>query len=113
VSPSCSGCRSAARPVSLKLLELVPRFDRREADQRDGVLGGDLAVVELAEEPGELLGVTQLGVVVLDLVRRELAERAPQSTATIIPFWYLRDLSPSRIVAVLRCDRSCASTIGE
>ena len=39
--------------------------------------------------------------------------RAPTSTATIIPFWYLRDLSPRRIVAVLRCERSCASTIGE
>ena len=40
-------------------------------------------------------------------------KRAPQSTETIIPFWYFRDLSPSRIVAVLRCERSWASTIGE
>ena len=33
-------------------------------------------------------------------------KRAPTSTATIIPFWYFRDLSPRRIVAVLRCDRA-------
>ena len=76
--------------------------------------------------------MANLGVVVLDLVRESspivftstlsitasktcwrALYRAPQRTDTIIPFWYLRDLSPSLIVAVLRCDLSCASTIGE
>ena len=36
---------------------------------------GDLAVVELAEEVRHLVGAADLGVVVLDLARRELAER--------------------------------------
>ena len=40
-------------------------------------------------------------------------KRAPHSTWTIIPLRYLRDLSPSRIVAVLRSARSWAATIGE
>ena len=81
---------------------------------------------------GHLLGAAHLRVVVLDLARGELGEAldldlvddrvedvlarpepGATSTDTIIPFWYLRDLSPSRIVAVLRCDRSCASTTWE
>ena len=39
--------------------------------------------------------------------------RVPASTCTIMPLRYLRDLSPRRIVAVLRLDLSCASTTGE
>ena len=39
--------------------------------------------------------------------------RAPASTETIIPFWYFRDLSPRRIVAVFRYALSWASTMGE
>ena len=48
--------------------------DLREADHGDGVLLGDVAVVELAEEADELLDAADLRVVVLDLARRELAE---------------------------------------
>ena len=61
--------RRSARPRRLE------RLDRREADHRDGVVVGDLAVVELAEEARHLVGAADLRVVVLDLVRRELAER--------------------------------------
>jgi hypothetical protein len=40
-------------------------------------------------------------------------KRGPASTATIIPFRYFVDLSPSLIVADLRPLRSWFSTIGE
>ena len=40
-------------------------------------------------------------------------KRGPASTATIIPFRYFADLSPSRIVADFRPLRSWLSTIGE
>jgi len=43
--------------------------DLTEADQRDDVFLGDLAVVELAQEPDHLLDPPDLGVVVLDLAR--------------------------------------------
>src|SRR5438874_8400546 len=49
--------------------------DFREADQRDDLVLADLAVVELPQEGGELLGPPDLGVVVLDVARRELSER--------------------------------------
>src|SRR3954447_20873920 len=49
--------------------------DLREADHRDEIVGLDLAVVELAEEVGHLVGAADLRVVVLDLPRRQLAER--------------------------------------
>src|SRR3954470_23026520 len=52
-----------------------PGHDLREADDRDESVGLDLAVVELAEEAGHLVGASDLGVVVLDLPRRQLAER--------------------------------------
>src|SRR4029450_455161 len=39
--------------------------------------------------------------------------RTPTSTCTTMPFLYFPDLSPSRIVAVFRCVRSCSATIGE
>src|SRR5882672_678958 len=48
--------------------------DLREADHRDLVLLRDLAVVELAQEARHLVGPADLGIVVLDLARRELAE---------------------------------------
>jgi len=40
-------------------------------------------------------------------------KRVPASTWTIMPLRYLRDLSPSRMVAVLRPLRSWSATIGE
>jgi len=43
--------------------------DLREADHRDDVVLAHLAVVELAEEVGHLLGASKLRVVVLDLAR--------------------------------------------
>src|SRR3954464_13911848 len=52
-----------------------PGHDLREADDRDESVGLDLAVVELAEEVGHLVGAADLRVVVLDLPRRQLAER--------------------------------------
>src|SRR3954453_20630421 len=52
-----------------------PDHDLRETDDRDESVGLDLAVVELAEEAGHLVGASDLGVVVLDLPRRQLAER--------------------------------------
>src|SRR5215207_6349518 len=48
--------------------------DLGEADDRDGVLERDLAVVDLLEEVDELLGAAELGVVVLDVARRELLD---------------------------------------
>src|SRR3954470_5275755 len=48
--------------------------DLREADHRDDVLFGHVAVVELREEGCHVLGATDLRVVVLDLARRELGE---------------------------------------
>src|SRR4051812_46186550 len=48
--------------------------DLREVDHRHGVLVGDVAVVELAEEHDELVERAQLGVVVLELARRDIAE---------------------------------------
>src|SRR5947208_1583401 len=54
--------------------ETVGRLDRREPDERDRVALADVAVVELAEELAELVGMSDLRVVVLDLVRRELAD---------------------------------------
>src|SRR5436189_5477444 len=49
--------------------------DRGEADDRDDVPGVDVAVVQLAQEAGHLLRPPDLGVVVLDLARRQLLER--------------------------------------
>ena len=108
-------------------------LDRREADHRDGVVLGDLAVVELAQEVRHLArAVAPPGCRARSRAARARRAASPRpcrsprrrragaarsgrrtSTETIIPFWYLRDLSPSRIVAVLRCERSCASTTGE
>src|SRR5436190_20817465 len=48
--------------------------DLREADHRDGVVRGDVTVVELAEERGHVLGTPDLRIVVLDLARRQVRE---------------------------------------
>src|SRR5581483_11039436 len=62
---------SASRGMP-KRAGLVPNL--AEADDRDRVLEGHVAVVELPEEARHLLRVLQHRVVVLDLVRRQLAE---------------------------------------
>src|SRR4051812_41394234 len=49
--------------------------DLREADHGHEVVRPDLAVVELAQEVGHLVVAADLRVVVLDLPRRQLAER--------------------------------------
>src|SRR3954454_24391951 len=71
-------CPGTARPLEEVALEGRhdgPDHDLREAGHRDESIGLDLAVVELAEEAGHLVGAADLGVVVLDLPRRQLAER--------------------------------------
>src|SRR5215208_6945289 len=50
-------------------------LDLREPDHRDRVLFGHLTVVELAQEVRHFLGTADLRVVVLDLPRRQLAQR--------------------------------------
>src|SRR5579862_1812948 len=81
--PSRSTARSAksrcARPSSTASRSAATRgrpalLDRREADDRDEVVASDLAVVELAQEVRHLLRAADLGVVVLDLPRREVAQ---------------------------------------
>ena len=52
----------------------VRRPDLGEVDHGDRVLVRDLAVVELPEEDDELVERAQLGVVVLQLARRDVAE---------------------------------------
>src|SRR5688500_20210217 len=51
------------------------RDDLREPYHVHGVLLRDLPVVELREERGEVFGPPDLGVVVLDLARGEVAKR--------------------------------------
>src|SRR3954462_8682990 len=65
----------AYAPPQIRVSEAEARLDRREADQRDRVALGHVTVVELAEELTELVGMPDLRVVVLDLVRRQLADR--------------------------------------
>src|SRR5215217_1674685 len=48
--------------------------DLREADDRDHVVLGDRAPVELLEELHRLLGAAKLRIVVLDVARRELPD---------------------------------------
>ena len=48
--------------------------DLREADHRDHVVAGDRPAVDLLEEVGGLLEAAELGVVVLDVARREVAD---------------------------------------
>src|SRR5437764_11225388 len=50
------------------------RQDLRKADHRHEIVVRDLAVVELPEEGRHLVGAPDLGIVVLDLARRELTE---------------------------------------
>src|SRR5215211_2063025 len=50
-----------------------PLLDRREAHDRDVVVEADLPTVDLLEEVLSLLDAAELGVVVLDVARRELA----------------------------------------
>src|SRR5438874_11626650 len=71
-------CRGTAELEDLALAKPGhdgPDHDLREADDCDESVGLDLAVVELAEEAGHLVGAADLGVVVLNLPRRQLAER--------------------------------------
>ena len=79
--PACAGsgratgaqiCRRG--PSGIRQNTRTSSDDLREADHGDGVVLGDLAVVELPEPVGELVGAADLRVVVLDLARRELAE---------------------------------------
>ena len=65
--------RGRRRPAALVPPRLGP--DLGEVDHGDRVVLGHLAVVELAQEVRELVDVADLGVVVLDLARRDLAQR--------------------------------------
>ena len=101
-------------------------------DDRDLVVEADRPVVDLLEEVPGLLDPPELGVVAFDVPgersesrltstssitaekifsRRECRE--PTVTHTIWLRWYLADLSPSRIVAVLRPRLSWSTNSGE
>ena len=92
----------------------------------------DLARVDVREEVEGVLHEAELGVVALDLALGELAHRLdvtssmmavkirwrgpwrwPTVTQTSWPLRYLWDLSPSRMVAVLRPLRSWSMKSGE
>src|SRR3954447_5630951 len=77
---SSSPSGSWSWPLLEDLVLAEPGHDRaghdlREADYGHEVVRPDLAVVELAQEVGHLVVAADLRVVVLDLPRRELAER--------------------------------------
>src|SRR6478735_3179584 len=71
--------RAAIRSVVVRRLpvtEMRPRRldDLREADHGDDVVGTDRAAVDLFEELDLVLEPAELGVVVLDVARREVAD---------------------------------------
>ena len=96
------------------------------------VVGLDLAVVELAEEfaissvrrisglscsisrgdSSPRVFTSTLSITASKMCSRGL-KRTPHSTRTTMPFLYLPDLSPSRIVADFRPVRSWSATSGE
>ncbi len=70
VTPRGSTKRSPGLPLSSPSVEAaVASANLGEADHRDGVVEGHLAVVELPEPPRHVIGAPDLGVVVLDLAR--------------------------------------------
>src|SRR5690348_4084239 len=67
-------CMLEVSPVRT-LEQAEARLDRREPDHGHRVAFDHVPVVELTEEPAELVRVANLRVVVLDLVRRQLGDR--------------------------------------
>ena len=115
--------QSRREPKTGRCLKLWP--DLGEADHRDRVLGGHVAVVELAEEVRHLLrcggspgcrarsrAARARRALHLDLVDHRVEDvlaravaGAARAPATIIPFWYLRGLvaEPDRGRLAVRC----------
>ncbi len=106
--------------------------DLRETHDGDRVLQRYLAAVDVFQEADQLVVTAELGIVVFDVARREQSELGdldvvdhrfedPVARRVLVAdrdqhqlfFLYLPDLSPSRIVAVLRPRVSSSAKIVE